>query len=69
MTTDDEMVKVRVQIILDYLIPADLDERQSLYGTTDPAECVRIDLENDPAAFFMESDTAVDFSTVTEVTS
>lgn len=65
----DDMMKVRVQITLDYLIPANLDERRALYGTTDPAECLRIDLENDPAAFFLESDTDIDYASVVVVTS
>lgn len=39
-----------------YELPVDLAERVRIYGTADPAECLFIDLDNDPAATFMDAD-------------
>lgn len=43
-----------VSYIGKYYLPADLDERQAIYGTTDPQECLAIDFDNDPAACLLE---------------
>lgn len=51
-----EQVPVRVSVTVTYSLPADMAEREHLYGTTEPSECVFIDFDNDPAAFFMEAD-------------
>lgn len=46
--------KYTVEISLTYELPADLNEREDLYGTSDPTECVTIDLDNDPVATLTE---------------
>ncbi len=43
-------MKVRIIMLLDYDLPDDARDMMEAYGTTDPEECFRIDLENDPAA-------------------
>lgn len=44
----------RILIEFAYDLPDSVKERESLYGTSDPAECFKIDLENDPGATLME---------------
>jgi hypothetical protein len=39
-----------------YALPTDTQVRQQLYGAIDPEECVRIDLENDPAMVLLETE-------------
>lgn len=53
--TTGQMVDVEVTIVLTYPVPADLRERERCYGTTDLSECVQIDIDNDPASFFLDS--------------
>lgn len=50
-----DMINVEVILTLSYPIPADLAEREDSYGTTDPAECVQIDIDNDPVALLQDS--------------
>lgn len=54
MSTD--MTNVEVILTLSYPLPADLALRAEIYGATDPAECVRLDIDNDPYAVMMEAD-------------
>lgn len=49
-------MRVKVTMVFDYELPDDPEVRQELYGTADPGLCVAIDLENDPAAFMMDTD-------------
>lgn len=41
-------MKFRAVIAFDYDVPDDADERTRVYGTSDPAECARIDAQNEP---------------------
>lgn len=43
----------------DYELPNTPAEREELYGTDDFRECVKIDLENDPASFMLETDSEI----------
>lgn len=54
-----EYVRVSVDLRFSYNLPADLAKREEMYGTTDAAECIRIDLDNDPAVFLLDSDMEV----------
>jgi hypothetical protein len=55
---------VRVELTIEYPVPADPDERFDIYGTSNLEECVQIDLDNDSAAFFLDS-TLIDLKVVT----
>lgn len=50
-----EMVDVTFTLTMTYPVPADLAVREDLYGTTDLSECLQIDIDNDPAAFILDS--------------
>ncbi len=52
---DAPPLKVRVVMAVDYELPADEAEREALYGTKDPGQCVLVDLETDPAAFLLDA--------------
>lgn len=45
----------RVTLEMVYTLPADLNEREDMYGTSDPVECVKIDMDNDPLAVISEA--------------
>ena len=38
-------MKVLVTVVYEYDIPDDLEERQEAYGTTNPYECLQLDIE------------------------
>lgn len=50
-----EMVDVTFTLTMTYPVPADLRERERIYDTTDLSECLQIDIDNDPAAFILDS--------------
>ena len=43
MSTDPKPVIMRVTVVYEYKLEPDLEKRQASYGTTDPAECGKVD--------------------------
>ena len=56
MSTEPEPVILRITAVYEYQLEPDLAKRQDAFGTTDPAECARIDAENDPADLMLLAD-------------
>lgn len=46
-------MRVRIAMLLDYDLP-DEETLMEAYGTTDPAECFKIDMDNDVAMTLMD---------------
>ena len=51
-----DRVKVQVTVTGSYVLPADLELRQDVYRTTDPAECLLVNARNTPAALLGKCD-------------
>jgi hypothetical protein len=47
VNTDPKPVILRVTAVYEYELEPDLEKRQASYGTTDPAECAKIDTDTD----------------------
>ena len=52
-TTETKPVIMRITAVYEYELVPDLAERQAAYGTTDPAECAKVDAETDDADFLI----------------
>jgi len=50
---------MQVVIVGEYELDDVLKERENAYGVTDPAECAKVDMDNDPSEFLFIADVAV----------
>lgn len=59
---------MRHRILIEFAFDLPNDEKSLLeaYGTTDPAECFKIDLENDPAATLCDYAEIVHWDVITD---
>jgi hypothetical protein len=57
-TTETKPVIMRITAVYEYELVPDLAERQAAYGTTDPAECAKIDADvtDDPESMIAGAD-------------
>lgn len=62
-----EFEKFAVVISCRASLPKKLDERLSIYGTTDPRECLQIDMDNDCALFLLDQTVDVTIDDVSPV--
>ena len=54
MNVPEKNVVVTLRLV--YPVPADANDRVTIYGTADIAKCVDVDMVNDPAMFLMDSE-------------